>query len=377
MPLGNPVIKEFCRLCQCHLGKIPISCNQEFIHKINEVTKIEVNDEPNLYLPMSACVTCFNKIMDIYSFIQTVQKVNKNLRDAVKSKYFCHSENAPTLETSSYEDKTEEILECIECPDKCSDKTLLNSHITQLLETIHFTCSVCSKTFKNPDSFNLHKKKHSELNCGICMEVFDTELEYRNHVCNSIVKKENESDSTSAFVRRSTRKTKPKFKMKSEILELPRIPERKQNFQCSSCSKSFSKRGNLIAHLKIHKHFVCTQEDCNEELPTAYALKIHKLTHSEKRPFLCVTCGKGFMTKKFPKLSRKKSTPRSNLRAHEKKYHEGVRFYCSKCTKEFLSKSSLDRHEKIHNGVKDFQCADCTSAFYTKKELLKHQKYHQ
>ncbi|KAJ8932310.1 hypothetical protein NQ318_014155, partial [Aromia moschata] len=68
---------------------------------------------------------------------------------------------------------------------------------------------------------------------------------------------------------------------------------------------------------------------------------------------------------------------RSNLRAHEKKYHEGVRFYCSKCTKEFLSKSSLDRHEKIHNGVKDFQCADCTSAFYTKKELLKHQKYHQ
>lgn len=67
----------------------------------------------------------------------------------------------------------------------------------------------------------------------------------------------------------------------------------------------------------------------------------------------------------------------SNLRAHQKKHHEGVRFYCSQCTRAFITKCSLERHELVHTGIKEFKCGTCKAAFYTNKELLKHQRYHQ
>lgn len=67
----------------------------------------------------------------------------------------------------------------------------------------------------------------------------------------------------------------------------------------------------------------------------------------------------------------------SNLRAHVRTHHEGFRFYCSQCPKNFFAKDSLDRHELTHAGVKEFQCEICPSAFYTHKELVRHQKYHQ
>ncbi|KAJ3628120.1 hypothetical protein MTP99_015446 [Tenebrio molitor] len=186
-----------------------------------------------------------------------------------------------------------------------------------------------------------------------------------------------------------------KVKVNDKLMDLlPQLPkESTPNEYCSppeqGCEEKCKKQDLTVQN---KAKYVCSWKNCKKILNSAYSLKTHELKHEGKRSFLCVTCGKGFITKNSLtchekihldvkgytcKLCNIGFSVRSNLRAHEKKHHEGVRFYCSQCTKAFSSKCSLERHERIHTGIKEFQCESCPSAFYTNKELLKHQRYHQ
>lgn len=75
------------------------------------------------------------------------------------------------------------------------------------------------------------------------------------------------------------------------VLKFATFPQEGDTFQCSTCDKKFNDKNNLRHHLKVHRSFTCTEENCFKELPSAYSLKIHQLDHLGKRPYLCVTCG--------------------------------------------------------------------------------------
>lgn len=44
-------------------------------------------------------------------------------------------------------------------------------------------CFVCFKMFKNSVTFKNHKVCHVNVNCQLCKEVFDSEIERNNHFC--------------------------------------------------------------------------------------------------------------------------------------------------------------------------------------------------
>ncbi|XP_078535801.1 uncharacterized protein LOC144822315 isoform X3 [Lissotriton helveticus] len=107
-------------------------------------------------------------------------------------------------------------------------------------------------------------------------------------------------------------------------------------YQCKECDKSFSQKGQLIYHKRIH---------------------------SKKRPYHCTECEKSFSQK-------------HRLLGHQRT-HLGERpFQCAKCKKIFSWKESLHRHYKTHTGERPFQCATCNKRFSRREGLIRHQRTH-
>ena len=56
--------------------------------------------------------------------------------------------------------------------------------------------------------------------------------------------------------------------------------------------------------------------------------------------------------------------------------HEGIRYHCQYCSKEFVAKKSLQYHLSQHTGQYRFTCEECGEGFNDKSKFQKHVKLH-
>ncbi|XP_044154484.1 oocyte zinc finger protein XlCOF7.1-like isoform X1 [Bufo gargarizans] len=146
---------------------------------------------------------------------------------------------------------------------------------------------------------------------------------------------------------------------------LPGTPQRQNNmFPCPECGKCFSKKVNLVSHLKSHvaeKPYSCSE--CSKSFTHKSVLVRHQKIHSGEKPFVCSECWKCFVQK-------------SDLIYHQR-LHTGEKPYpCPDCGKCFSHRSVLVRHHKIHTGEKPHVCPRCGKSFIQKTHLKRHQKIH-
>ncbi|KAK6635362.1 hypothetical protein RUM44_000613 [Polyplax serrata] len=172
---------------------------------------------------------------------------------------------------------------------------------------------------------------------------------------------------------------------------------RKQEYLCPVCGKRFSYKSSLVSHQTIHqklpKSHSCSQ--CNAAFTTLRSLRRHYFTHYNYRDkeFICELCGKRFaysMTLKNHKLSHSEERPHAcricgttfkrttHLRTHEQGVH-GLhdkvlpkKYTCDICQKSMVRKESLEAHMKEHTGELNYQCKDCYKKFATNTGLNIH-----
>ena len=92
-----------------------------------------------------------------------------------------------------------------------------------------------------------------------------------------------------------------------------------------------------------NQHFFFHSEKANALTPRILTSVFFSLsflgTHLQEKPHICKICGMGF-----------KESPR--LKTHILTAHQGIKFSCDTCGKEYLDRRGLNRHKQnVHGNV--------------------------
>uniref|UniRef100_A0A3B5RCL3 C2H2-type domain-containing protein n=1 Tax=Xiphophorus maculatus TaxID=8083 RepID=A0A3B5RCL3_XIPMA len=138
------------------------------------------------------------------------------------------------------------------------------------------------------------------------------------------------------------------------------LKPRQSLFSCRMCSKTFSQKGSLTKHLRLHaggNPFTCVS--CGRSFRKHFSLIVHMRIHTGEKPFPCLVCGKSFCQ-------------RGNLNVHMRTHTGEKPFPCLTCGKHFQRKSNLTAHTRIHKRNKRFSCKICGKAsLFGEKSFLK------
>lgn len=181
--------------------------------------------------------------------------------------------------TGTLKSKKKEFI-CPVCSNNFDDKQAIQSHMTKTHPNYKpFYCDFpgCDKTFTIKPLLLRHQMYHKDKKfiCDICARHFVTRAKLQKH----------------RFVHTD-----------------------KKPLQCSQCSKTFTYKHVLEAHVRTHlgKAFKCDQ--CQKAYKWKEDLRIHKLTeHMGIYPYKCQYCGKGYSGSSNKSYHEKKCTHRTAL----------------------------------------------------------------
>ncbi|KAK9704555.1 Zinc finger, C2H2 type [Popillia japonica] len=143
-------------------------------------------------------------------------------------------------------------------------------------------------------------------------------------------------------------------------------------FMCPECNELFSFWKPLTGHLwRLHKIDMELYSCDKCEYKTfnfGHLNNVHKLIHSDTKPFVCNVCLRGFKNSK--QLRNHKST-------HKQKTEKASNFVCDVCAKSFSDRRQLRIHtDGVHMKIKPFLCNFCGYKGSTKSSLRMHMRQH-
>ncbi|KAJ1527846.1 hypothetical protein ONE63_007786 [Megalurothrips usitatus] len=202
------------------------------------------------------------------------------------------------------------------------------------------------------------KKAQTELKCNLCDKSFYRKATLDAHMVSHVPK----DQQPFACCKCGRRFHCESLLRNHERVHLPN--EEKLVFPCHVCSKKFSSRSAVTAHLRaVHygeRPFVCHL--CGNSFTSKGVLQEHLTIHSDEEPWHCTQCTKKFKTK-------------YRLKIHMDTHRE-TPYSCPHCPVQLSTRRTLRMHLVVHQDDKAYQCATCGKAFRRAKDLKNHQNLH-
>lgn len=239
-------------------------------------------------------------------------------------------------------------------------------------------CQNCSFRTKRPSHLEKHLKKHGNVDlidlaacdhCDFkCLRFQDLRKHMKkNHEVQNVPSGSIHQCDLCDFEAKNVKILKD-HKISAHV-----VPDDLELMSCKRCSYRTLKPSMMIRHLSKHtrkkskpskptikyKKHECPHCDYTTEKLSNFTR--HKLSHSNERKYLCLTCGLGF---------KRSDTLKQHLAVHGVNY--GI--FCDICGKSFRSQTLLEDHKLIHSDLKQFMCHFCGMSFKTRATQTRHIK---
>lgn len=337
-------------------------------------------------LPQNICEKCATIVENFYNFKENCIKNEKLLMNILENQVKVEQENV-NLDNSwnasdgeSYhgadvKDDTSKVetdmIECKIC-SKLIPKKSIQNHQSRHAKPLKHKCSICSKTFKEPNELARHRLRFHHLiesvQCHVCQLTFQIQAQLDYHLKRH-------------FKKQSICDICGKIYYNAAKLKRHKIVHTKleKNIFCLHCTQIFAREANLQIHIKkYHSGKPLPRKVCNICGSSVLNLKSHinlrhtlgpkikqKGTNNEKRVCraLCNICGKS-------------CDSNAALKVHLRSHSTECLFECDKCDKRYKTPSGLKIHLKRHIDERDHICEYCNKGFYTKQILDSHLRTH-
>lgn len=230
----------------------------------------------------------------------------------------------------------------------------------------HHICKFCNKTFERQSYLARHIQGHMNVFlCTKCNKKFGRAETLASHVCHQML--------TADGAVHQCKLCAATFRMEKYLVR--HLATHSEDFKCSDCQRSFSRKESLLQHLaRCHPDTVgsgskmqmypCKQ--CNRVFTKELSLQNHMKLHSDS--FKCHTCAKAFSS--AFSLSRHSCVGDVVAQGLACETDDGC-FECKQCGKILSQRAALRRHLAAHQD--SFSCTVCGKKHSRKEEIAKHE----